>query len=264
MSNGSHLRASPSVLQLHADAQEYADRVNRSIAEANGGISRHPLSGGALHALTADLLGMHRAVLSLCDDGWGFTALVLLRSMIDMGIVAAVITEQESEAEYRGFKYTHFFLKASLNETALSPEDRAAIRAQVNAGIGRLPSAQQQKARDFMFREPRRAYWFCPEFARPTDVLDRLSTPDMRSLYDLFSGGSHGGYLGLRILKDHPDDIHPNPRADPISQNVALVGSTRMLLEVMHMRDRFEIGGRHEPECRALLDKLFSLRTASA
>lgn len=262
MTDRSHLRAKPSIIQVHADAQAYADRVNRSIAEANGGISRHPLSGGALYTLTADLWAMHRAILSLCEHGWGFIAVVLLRTMIDMGIIAAVITEHESEAEYRGFKYTHFFLKAQVNETTLLPEIRASNRAQIEAGIRKLPPAQQQRAKDFMFREPLRAYWFCPEFTRPTDVLDRLSRPDIRSMYETFSGGSHGGFLGLRILKDNPDDIHPNPRADPRTQNLALVASTRMLLDVMHMRDRFEIGGRHEPEYQALLDKLFSFRTS--
>jgi hypothetical protein len=262
MSNGDHLRASPLVLRLHADAQDYVDRVNRSIAEANDDISRHPLSGGALYTLTADLLGMQRAVLSLCEDGWAFAAVVLLRSMMDMGITAAVITEKVPEAEYRGFKYTHFFLKAELKKAALPPEVLAAHRAQIEAGIRKLPPAQQQRAKDFIYHERVRAYWFCPEFASPTEVLDNLFSPDIRSMYITFSGGSHGGFLGLRILKDQPDSIHPNPRADPRAQNAALIVSTRLLLDIMRMRDWFEIGGRHEPEYRALLDRLVSLRPA--
>lgn len=262
MANGSYLRVSRGISQLHADAQEYASQVNCSIAEANGGILRHPLSGGALFALTADLFGLHRAVLSLCQDGWTFTTVALLRSTIDLAISAAVITERESDAEFRGFKYTHFFMKGQLSDAALPAEARAGICAQIEKGIAKLPAGQRQKAKDFIFREPLRGYWFCPEYARPTDVLDQLFRPDIRDLYNIFSGGSHGGFLGLRILKDRPDDIHPNPRSDPRSQNIAMVVSTRMLLEVMHLRDRFEIGGRHERDYETLLQLLVSLRPA--
>ena len=128
MTNGSFLRADPAILRLHADVQEYASAVNGSIAAAHGGVSPHPLSGGALYALTADLFGMHRAILSLCEDGWAFAAVALLRSMMDLLLSAAVITEREPEAEYRGFKYTNFFLKAQLKDVTLSPGARTTLR----------------------------------------------------------------------------------------------------------------------------------------
>lgn len=262
MTDTSLLRADPAILRLHAEAQEYASAVNSSIAAADGRISPHPLSGGALYALTADLFGMHNAVLSLCADGWAFTAVPLLRSMMDLLLSAAVIMEQEQDAEFRGFKYTHFFLKAELNEAALSPSDRAAVRARIEEGIELLPSEHQPRARDFMFRAPMRGYWYCPEFSRPTEVLDRLSSPDVRALYDAYSGGSHGGYLGLRILKDDPNHVHPNPRADSRSQNLALLISTRLLLDAMSVRDRFENADVHGCTYQTLLTRLVSLRPA--
>jgi hypothetical protein len=225
---GGLLRADPAILQVHEDTQEYASTVNAAIAQAHGGVSPYPLCGGALYALTADLLAMHRAVLSLCADGWAFTAVCLHRSMLDLLMSAAVMTEQEGEAEYRGFKYTHFFLKAGHGQTGLSSQDRADTRAQIEDGIRRLPAGQQQKARDFMFRERLWGYWYCPEYKRPSDILDRLSSPEIRALYDTLSGGTHGSYLGLRIFKDDPDFVHPNPRADRRSQNMALGGSTRI------------------------------------
>jgi hypothetical protein len=182
--------------------------------------------------------------------------------MLDLLMSAAVITEREREAEYRGFKYTHFFLKAQLNDASLSPEARAAVRAQIEKGIGRLPTNHQQKARDFMFRERLWGYWYCPESKRPTEVLDRLFPPEIRFLYDTYSGGSRGGYLGLRILKDQPEEVHPNPRADPRSQNMALVGSTRLLLEAMNIRDHFKNGGANQKAYRDLLGHSVSLRPA--
>ena len=256
MFNRNFLSADPIILQLHTDAQEYAVLVNSSIAVAHGGVSPHPLCGGALYALTADLFGIHRAVLTLCEDGWAFAAVPLLRTMIDFLMSAAVITEHKPEAEYRGFKYTHFFLKAQLKETHLSAEARVALRSQLKNSIAQLPAGQRQKARDFIFRERLWSYWYCPEFRRPAEVLDRLLSEEIRFVYDTFSGGSHGGYLGLSVLKDEPDLKHPNQRADTRSQNLALAGSTRILLETMNIHDRFENGGANQRAYGSLLGQL--------
>lgn len=260
--NDGLLRADPFMLRLHTDAQAYASAVNASIAVAHGGVSPRPLSNAALYALSADLFGMHRATLSLCTDGWAFAAVVVLRSMIDILMSAAVVTETELEAEYRGFKYVYFFCKAQLIDPGLSIEERSTVRRQITEGIGRLPSAQQQSAKNFMFQERHYGYWFCPEFKRPTDVLDRLSNPDIRALYDAFSGGSHGGYLGLRVLKDEPDRVHPNPRADPRAQHLALATSTRFLIETMNLRDCFENGGAYKRTYDDLMNRLIGLRRA--
>jgi len=111
MTDARFLVADNAIVRFHADVQEYASVVNASIATAHGGVSPYPLSASALYALTADLFSLHRAVLSVCQDGWAFTAVVLLRSMLDLLLNAAVIVEAEPEAEYRGFKYMHFFLK---------------------------------------------------------------------------------------------------------------------------------------------------------
>jgi len=262
MTEGSHLRADPAILRMQADVQQYASSVNASIAAAHGGVSPHPLSGGALYALTADLFGIHRAILCLCENGWAFASVALLRSMIDILINAAVITERESEAEFRGFKYTHFFLKAQLHKGALSQEARTAVRTQINDGIRRLLPADRRRAEDFMFQERLRNHWYCPEFIRPTDVLDRLASPGIRFIYDTYSGGSHGGYMGLRLFKDDPDLVHPNPRADARSQYSAIAASTRIMLDTMNIRDHFENDGAHKAAYEVLLGRLVSLRPA--
>jgi hypothetical protein len=260
MTTGNLLCADPAILQVYEDAQEYAITVNTAIAQARDGRLLYPFCGGALYALTADLLAMHRAVLSLCAGGWAFTAVCLHRSMLDLLMNAAVMTEQLADAEYRGFKYTHFFLKAEHRAPGPSPEARASVRPQIEAGIGKLPANQRQKAKDFMFRVRMGGYWYWPEYKSPADVLDRLSTPEIKGIYDALSGGAHGGFIGLRIFKDDPDLIHPNPRADRRAQNMALGGSTRILLEAMNIRDRFENDGVHLGIYRVLIAHLSSLR----
>lgn len=259
MTNGNHLRLDSAILGMQAEVQEYASSVNASIAAAHGGVSPLPLSGGALFALTADLFGIHRAILCLCENGWAFASVALLRSMIDILINTAVIVERKSEAEFRGFKYTHNFLKVQLHKGALSRETRTVVSAQINAGIRQLPLVDRKRAEHFMFRDRLRNYWYCPEFIRPTDVLDKLASPGIRFLYDTYSGGSHGGFMGLRLFKDDPDSVHPNPRADARSQCRAMVGSTRIMLDTMNMRDHFENDGAYHAAYELLLDHLVSL-----
>lgn len=250
------LPADPLIIQLHTDVQEYATMVNSGISLAHGGISPYPLCGGGLYSLTADLFGIHRAVFTLCEDGWAFATVPLLRTMIDLLISAAVMTEQASEAEYRGFKYTHFFLKAQLREQHLSSQVRAVLRSQLEKGIAHLPTDQRQRASDYVFRQRLLSYWYCPEYRRPMEALDKLLSPGIRFVYDMFSGGSHGGYLGLSVLKDEPDQKHPNQRADAKSQNLALASSSRLLLETMNIRDRFENSGMNQKIYEAFIGQL--------
>lgn len=249
----------PKMLILHSDSQEYASEVNKAIASAAGTVSSFPFSGGALFALTADLFGLHRAVLSLCSEGWAFTTVCLLRTMLDLLLSAAVITENPQEAEYRGFKYTHFFLKSQPDINDLRTE----AQKQIEESIRLLPRDHQEKARIFMFQERLRGYWYSPEFQNPRDILDklgRLLSNDVRDLYNTFSSGAHGGFIGLRLFKDDPDRIDPNPRADPQKQFAALAASIRIFLETMNMRDSFENGNRFRRTFLDLVRRLIALR----
>lgn len=243
------------IVNIHTEVQDYASAVNQSIVYNKSDLSSYPLGGGALFALTANLFGMHRAIYSLCRDGWAFSAGVLLRSMLDMLINVAVIVEKKTEVEYRGFKYMHFFLKRMMTEN-ISSKDRSTYREQIKSGIEKLPADLQLKAKGFMFNERLHGYWFCPEYKRPTDVLNKLFNTEICFLYEVLSSGSHGSYMGLGMYKDEPDAVHPNPRADRYSQNKALVGSSRILLEAMNIRDVIENDGKHNLDFDDIIKRL--------
>ena len=257
--DASYLCAPGPAAQLHADVQEYAVAVNASVAIVHEGVSPIPLSGAALFAITADLLAMHRAVLCLCHGGWAFTSVTVLRSMIDLFLSAFVIVEVPSEAEYRGFKYTHFFLKSQRSMPGATTETRRSVAPQLERAIACLPPHQQARARQFVFQAPLRPYWYSPEYARPADVLERIGRPDIGRAYSLLSGGAHGGFIGLRVLKDDPDRVDPNPRRDPRSQQFTLLASSRLLLETMNIRDAFENGAATGGFYRELLDRLLAI-----
>lgn len=181
---------------------------------------------------------------------------------MDLLLSTAAITEDEGQAEYRGFKYTHSFHKALLSDQVTTPATREELSKQVAQAIDRLPAAFQERARHFVYQERLGAYWYCPEYMRPRDIIAKLSGPGIQSLYDTLSAGAHGGFVGLRVFKDEPDRVHPNPRPDPLSQHLVLGGSTKMLLDTMNMRDAFENAGAHRVQYGVLTQRLVSLRPA--
>lgn len=186
----------------------------------------------------------------------------MLRAMVDIIISTAIITESPGDSEYRGFKYTYGFLKQNLNNPDMPPEQRKRFREQIEEGIHDLQSAVQNKARKFMFQEKNYGYWHSPEYMRPTEALKKLCSSEVSKLYAMFSGGAHGSYLGLRLLRDYPDDIHPNPRSDKRSQTLAIVGAIRLTLETFRAMDRAMTDGFHEAASDELRQRLLSIRPA--
>jgi hypothetical protein len=235
-----YLQAMPQVLAIHQEAADFAVFVNEEIATANGGVLRYPLCGTALYSTAADQLSLHRAIRDLCDHGWAAETLVLVRTMLDIYLSVLVLVERESEADFRGVKYTHGFLKAIYINKNSTPAERANAKEQILEVIARAPAGIKEQLKSYFFKETLGAYWYCPDYNRPSDILSKLSTGNMGILYDYFSGAVHGSYMGLRILKDKPDEINPNPRADPRAQNLSLSISTRLLLESTYLRDLFE------------------------
>jgi len=253
------MAAEPHVVRLHEEVNEYAIHVNTAIAEVRERRREFPLAGGALLSIRADHLALHRSVLSLCREGLALSVTPILRTMLELMISTAVIVTDHAEAEYRGFKYTHVFFKANLNNEAFPEEQRRRMREQIEEGLALLPASHRDKARGYVFKERTSPYWYFPEFRRPAEAIDELCPADVAALYSLFSAGSHGGYLGLRILKDRPDDIHPNPRRDKRSQDFALVASMRLTLEVFRGSDRFEASGVSEEVTRVIFDRFRAL-----
>ena len=102
--------------QLHGEASEYAVAVNAAVAGQSNGKHPYPLAGGALNRLGADTIAFHEAVLALCATGWVACSAPLLRTLLDLLLSTAIIVERADQAEMRGFRCTHYFLKAMLSE----------------------------------------------------------------------------------------------------------------------------------------------------
>lgn len=245
----------PSLARLHGAATEFAVAVNEAVARQFDGIHPYPLAGGALHRLGADTVAFHEVVLALCATGWVACSAPTLRTLLDLLLSTAIIAERAHEAEMRGFRFTHYFLKAMLTEG--DAEARRGNRQQIEAGLARLVGEDRERARRFIFSDRLPPYWYAPDYYhRPQEAADALLVPELATYYAKLSSAAHGGFCGLGLFRDQPDTIHPNQRSDPHSQALAILTSTRILLEQVRARDQFESGGQFQRVYKQLLARL--------
>lgn len=228
---------------LHFNASQYAVAVNATVSRQLNGKHPFPLAGGALYRLGADTVAFHEAVLALCATEWVSCSAPLLRTLLDLLLSTAIIVERPDEAEMRGFRFTHYWLKAMLFEG--DGEAQQSKRQQIEAGMARLAEPDQERAKRFIFNDRLPAYWYAPDFyRRPQEASKALLSPEFSLTYGKVSSAAHGGYFGLSIFRDQPDIVHPNQRSDLRSQALALSMSIRIVLEQARLRDLFELGGK--------------------
>lgn len=244
---------SEELLTLHERAAQVAVAVNAEIAEAD---VVHPLAGGALYSIHAEAVAFHRAIWELCAVGFSSCVAPLLRTQLELLINALVITERAEDADYRGFRYSYIFLRRILRDEAADQPLREDARAQIDAAMARLPEADHDRAREFVYRERSRGYWYPPEYRRPQDAAEALMPEGYGEWHRLLSSAAHAGFVGLRFLKDAPSDVHPNPRFDSLSESFVLGASIRNLTETTGRRDQFENGGAKQEDYEAVLTQL--------
>jgi len=151
--------------------------------------------------------------------------------------------DPDENADFMGFKYLLGWAKVRLKDPSLSEQERKDTRTEVDRALSELGEIDQKLpeiGKDFIFQQKLGRFWWNPEFSGgPMDIFEGYwNKPDQ--FYGTLSSASHGGLTGLRLLKDDPEDVHPNPRQDPRSQNQALAFSCRLLLEMCGVRGDFE------------------------
>jgi hypothetical protein len=168
---------------------------------------------------------------------------------------AAIVTERPEQAELRGFRCTHYLLKAMLTEGDAAAQ--RANRRQIEAGLARLTGEDREQARRFIFNDPLPPYRYAPAYYhRPQEAADALLIPKLASYYAKLSSAAHGGFFGLGLFRDEPDTIHPNQRSDPWSQALALLTSSRIVLDQARARDKFELNGQFHRTYEDLIARL--------
>lgn len=194
----------------------------------------------ALFSLSRDSVIIHRAVGDLVVVGWSGAAAALLRTLMDIQISTLAVVNS-SDPKLAAFRYFYFTYRVfSRDDKHYTPESRRQARETIRGRIASLPPEDRRAALRFL-REKDRSYWFVEEFRTPTAVVERFANSDIVDLYRQLSGAAHGGFFGLRLFSDNPEDRGVNAQL-PIGDKAVSVAlaSARFLVEVTSLRSRAE------------------------
>jgi len=223
---------------IHDDVIQFASAIQNTIV-AHGGCKT--MASEALNILNYNAILGHRGVRSLCEEGWTPLTPILNRTLLDVFANCVAVLNVPANADYMGFKYISEFHRKWLTDPGITDPERTAVNAELDMFVGRLPAADQVRARE-VIREGPKAYWFQPEYKTPADLL-RLSPHNIYAVYKLFSGPTHGG-LGTKLLfNDDPHAENIDPREHPKNTPRAITASSRLLLEVCYVRDQWDNHG---------------------
>jgi len=241
--------------QLHNAVTDYAAEVNGISAKNHEKSPDNPLSYGALFTLHWRAIVIHRAIRVLCVTGWTPVVPILIRTLLDIVASCYAIVAIPENAEYMGFKYVASFLVQALKERNVphevltnDQEQLKTLRAQVNA-------KDEERVEQFIREYKPQAFWYRPEYNGPSAILQTAST-DLYYVYRVFSGAVHGGFVGAGLFDDTPDVANINPQDHPRRSRLGIVTSSRILLEISYLRDRFE-GTKQEGAYKKIMTHLY-------
>jgi hypothetical protein len=237
---------------LHNDVIQYSSDIHASFDETS------PLSTYVLANIHYTAIWCHRGVRTLCEDGWTPLTAILNRTLMDHLVSCIAITAYPERANYMGFKYlAQLPMKLAMDPVMTAPERKDA-REKLESFVGRLPAEDQSEAKAFIKKNKTTAYWFSPEFRRPSDVLKKALVP-LVSLYSTFSGPAHGSFSLQVFFNDHSSLHDINPREHPQWSRRAIEASSRFLLEIGHVRCVWDDLG-HEEEYEKLRQRIIALK----
>lgn len=193
-----------------------------------------PITRGALERLHESTITYHRAVLCLAENGWAQNSNPLLRTMIELIINSAVITEKDFEI--RSFRYFAF----ENLRIASTPAERELTKEELREYLfGYLSKENRQSAENYMAKEQYGNFWYSDIYHGPTDVLQKIA-PVCLHAYNMGSSAVHGGQIGYKFFDQQKNLRAINARQDSYSANLSAIFSIRHLLEFSMVRDRFE------------------------
>ena len=201
----------------------------------------------------------HRSVRTICEEGWTPLASILNRTLLDIFANSVAVVNEPNDADFMGFKYLTHFQRKWLKDPDITNPERANVTANVDELFSKLRPADQARARLLLAKSEVTPYWFQPEYGSPKKVL-ALSPHPIYEMYKFFSGPTHGGYAMKILLNDDPASEDIEPREHPRNVPKAILGSTRFLIEVCYVRDRWDNGGTDELTYQQIVTRLSALR----
>ncbi|MCX5695623.1 MAG: DUF5677 domain-containing protein [Candidatus Omnitrophica bacterium] len=224
------------------------------------------LARGCLYIIGERAVILDRSILSMCEDGWVSVAPVIIRSLLECFTNSVAIVKKDSE--YMAFKfYAHDLLNSYLDED-FNEYEKDFNMGQVNFQLNRLNPQYKKRAEEykseFIKKGKLRNFWYKPEYEKIEDIFRVCDNQGLEwyRIYKKFSMATHSSFIGLGLFKEKPDKRDVNPRADLETAKMALVSSSRLLLEITNIRGQFEDLNLHS-EVKQLIAELLKLKKPS-
>lgn len=245
------IKSSPEVcayLDFYNNVVEFAVKANLASFKKYNPPSllseRNILARGCLYIIGERAVVLDRSILSLCEDGWASVSPIIIRSLLECLTNSVGIVKKDSE--YMAFKFYAHDLLNTLVDGDFSKETKDFNMDQVNLQLNRLNSQDKKRAEEykseFLKRGERRSYWYRPEYKTIGDIFKTCDNKGLEwyKVYKDLSMAIHSSFIGLGMFKDKPDRRDINPRKDLEASKMALVSSSRLLLEITSVREQFE------------------------
>jgi len=199
----------------------------------------------------------HRAMKSLCEDGWAHVSPNLLRTLLEASANCLAVVKNEYP-EYMAFKYLYHQYIESMRDNRTSEELKEKARKEIEMGLKKISNKEEiSKAEEFISRDRIYIFWFQPEKNGVGAIINEYGGEDMRFIYKILSMSVHAGHFGLFFFREDSDDINIEPSENPKKAEIVLMASNRYLLEFFNIRNQSE-GLGFDSEYQDFLNRILS------
>ena len=226
---------------LHSEVITFAVAVNLKVAQSQAQHGRSPLAYKALQRLHRTGIATHRSIRTLCEWGWTPISPVLIRTMLDLLVSVFALGKEPDDAELMGFRYmSHGLIETMVDEDA-EPHHRAGNALQIAILKSFLSPKDDVRARTTIAAYEAKVppYWYHPEVSGPGATIFQ-KMPQLFDLWKALCGSTHGSDIGAVIFADNPDNLGISPEEHPFKTRIAIVATSRILLEISHARAQCE------------------------
>jgi len=249
------------IIQLHEDLIGFGSNIQaKSAKRMEEKIHINENIYIVLNKSMAYAITLHRAMKSLCEDGWAHVSPILLRTLLESSANCLAVDKDEYP-EYMAFKFLYHPYVKSLRENRTSDELREEARREIALGLEKISNEEEiAKAEEFISWDRIPIFWFQPEKNSVTSIINEYGGEEMKFIYKILSSSVHAGHFGMFLFREDSDDININPAENPKKAEFVLMASNRYLLEFYNIRNQTE-GLEFDEEYQDFLDRILSLET---
>lgn len=246
------------IIKLHDELIGFGSRLQA--ASANKMNNERHLGANvysSFYKIHAYAVTLHRAILTLCKEGWTHISAILLRTILECSVNCIAIANNEF-SEYMAFKYLYHPYIQIMRDNNYPENEREKAKIDIEQGIENLEDETlKEKANNYVNSDRLDIFWFKPEESSVSSIINNYGSTELKFVYSSLSMSAHAGHLGIFLFKDDPDNIEINPSENPKKSRLALIASCRWLLELFYFRNIYENLG-HESEYYEFLEEILA------